>query len=302
MAIPNSQLETWSNQGSITQSASTYASIKNALEHDSARYTSRNFEVFLQGSYGNDTNIYSESDVDVVIRYDGAFYHDLTELPPEQLTLFHQTMSDGTYPYDDFKNHAKNALIKAFPMSVVHGKKAIRINENGTRRSADVIPAFGFRRYYRFNGSGDHDQNYDEGICFWTPDGKRIINYPKKHSANSTTKHQSTSYNFKPLVRIFKNIRTKLVDDGSIGKDIAPSYFIEGLLYNAPNELFRGTYQDMVANILRWFQNANLVDRAKFVCVNDQYYLFHDSESVCWPQKNAIEFVTAVQKLSNNWR
>lgn len=32
MGIPESQLDTWSHQGSIAQSASTYNTIKNALE------------------------------------------------------------------------------------------------------------------------------------------------------------------------------------------------------------------------------------------------------------------------------
>lgn len=74
MTIPLSQLETWSHQGSVTQSKNTYATVKAALEDANASYKSRNFKVFLQGSYGNDTNIYAESDVDVVIRYDGAFF------------------------------------------------------------------------------------------------------------------------------------------------------------------------------------------------------------------------------------
>lgn len=33
MAIPESQLETWSMQGSVTQSRDTYATAKNALEN-----------------------------------------------------------------------------------------------------------------------------------------------------------------------------------------------------------------------------------------------------------------------------
>src|SRR5208283_4293518 len=88
MAIPESQLETWSHQGSVTQSADTYATIKRALESASAKYCDRKFEFFLQGSYGNDSNIFAESDVDVVIRYDGAFYHDLSSLPPDQHSAF----------------------------------------------------------------------------------------------------------------------------------------------------------------------------------------------------------------------
>jgi hypothetical protein len=64
MAIPESQLTTWSSQGSITQSANTYATIKLALESGDTTYAGKSYEIFLQGSYGNDTNVYADSDVD----------------------------------------------------------------------------------------------------------------------------------------------------------------------------------------------------------------------------------------------
>ena len=67
MAIPEAQLVRWSHQGSIQGSSATYAIVKRALE-------APNSEVFLQGSYGNDTNIYAESDVDVIIRLDSPDY------------------------------------------------------------------------------------------------------------------------------------------------------------------------------------------------------------------------------------
>ncbi|OHD48947.1 MAG: hypothetical protein A2096_10405 [Spirochaetes bacterium GWF1_41_5] len=50
------------------QSSNTFNSIKNVLEDSSTPYAGKNFKVFLQGSYGNDTNIYTESDVGIVIR------------------------------------------------------------------------------------------------------------------------------------------------------------------------------------------------------------------------------------------
>jgi hypothetical protein len=79
MAIPESQLEDWSHQGSITQSKATYGTVKRSLEAPDTHYAGGNsFEVFLQGSYGNDTNIYAESDVDVVIRLDSVYYYDVS--------------------------------------------------------------------------------------------------------------------------------------------------------------------------------------------------------------------------------
>ncbi len=77
MSIPESQLEIWSHQGSVTQSSATYNTIKSALEVEGSPYADKDYEVFLQGSYGNDTNIYAESDVDIVIKLNDCFRHDL---------------------------------------------------------------------------------------------------------------------------------------------------------------------------------------------------------------------------------
>src|SRR6266850_3223678 len=104
MTIPLAQLETWSGQGSVTQSKNTYATVKAALEDANANYTNRNFKVFLQGSYGNDTNIWAESDVDVVIRYHGAFYDDIEERPADEQAAFHAACPvKHKYVYKDFK-------------------------------------------------------------------------------------------------------------------------------------------------------------------------------------------------------
>jgi len=254
--------------------------------------------VFLQGSYGNDTNIYAESDVDCVILYNGAFFHDLEALPAEQESLFKTTMPDGTYPYGTFKAEVQAALIKSFAMSVdATSRRAIKIKAGGGRRNADVIVAFQYRRYYRFNGI--HDERFDTGMAFFTSEGKRIANFPKAHSANLTTKHQATGGNFKPVIRIFKNIRSRLVDNGQIKDGLAPSYFIEGLLHNAPNDLFKGKYADMVLNILKWLHATP--DRSKFLCANEQYYLLRDNSLVCWPTVDGAKFVTETIKLWNDW-
>jgi hypothetical protein len=50
MAIAESQLETWSSVGSVTQSSQTYATVKLALESKDAAYKDRSYSCFLQGS------------------------------------------------------------------------------------------------------------------------------------------------------------------------------------------------------------------------------------------------------------
>ncbi len=295
MGIPESQLETWSHQGSVTQSSSTYETIKRALEAADAKYAGKTFEVFLQGSYGNDTNIYAESDVDVVIRLDSIYHYDVTALNAQQLAAFNAGSIPGTYPYQDYKGHVVEALQKSFGAADVKpDNKAVKIKANGGRRSADVVIATDFHRYY----SGLLGTQYEQGICFFTSSG-RIVNYPKQHSANCTRKHQATGSNFKRVLRIFKNMRSKLVADGLIGKGVAPSYFIEGLLYNIPDNKFSGSYENMVFNILTWLHQTT--DRTKFLCANEQYYLLRDNDPVCWPIANGEQFINAVIRLWNNW-
>lgn len=298
MAIPTNQLGTWSHQGSVVQSRQTYAVVKNALEAASAPYTDRNFKVFLQGSYGNDTNIWAESDVDVVIRYDGAFFRDISPLPADQLAAYTNYYSGPVdYPYDNFRSHVQAALKSAFANSVKPGTKAIRIAASDSRRSADVVVAFEYRRYYKFNSPWD--ETYTKGIGFFNSAGTLIANYPTQHSENVTLKHQATNNRFKPTVRMFKNMRSKLVDDAVIADGVAPSYYIEGLLYNVPNDNFVYDESDRLYKILKWLDETK--DRSKFVCANEQYYLLWDNSPVCWPKANGAAFINAVIRLWNDW-
>lgn len=297
MAIPESQLEIWSHQGSITQSSNTYNTIKNVLEATTTPYADKNFKVFLQGSYGNDTNIHAESDVDIVIRLDDCFQSDLTQLTEEEKAAYKSAFHDATYTHVDFKQDVLSVLTQQYKGAVTPGDKAIAIDANGSRRKADVIVAIEFRRYFKFRSSDDSD--YVEGICFWNGKGERIANYPKQHSANLTTKHQNTSKRFKPMARIFKNMRSRMVSDGLIKAGLAPSYYIEGLLYNLPSEKFTYSYQDCVVNALNWYRQE--ASKSHLVCANEQYYLLRDGYHTCWTQANCDAFVEAAIRLWNDW-
>lgn len=297
MPIPESQLETWSHQGSITQSSNTYNTIKSVLEDSAAPYADKNFKVFLQGSYGNDTNIYAESDVDIVIRLDDCFHSDLESLSEDEKSAYKEAFSDATYTHADFKRDVLSVLEGQYGSAVTAGDKAIAIDAAGSRRKSDVIVATQFRRYFKFRSAGDSE--YVEGICFFNAAGERIANYPKQHSANLTTKHQGSSKWLKPMVRVLKNVRSRMVDDGLIKIGVAPSYYIEGLLYNVPDEKFTGSFEDCMVNILNWYrQEASKTD---LVCANEQYYLLRDGFHTCWPQTDCDAFVEAAVDLWNEW-
>jgi hypothetical protein len=301
MAIPESQLATWAGQGAKTTSASTYATIKNALENPNATYASRDFKIFLQGSYGNDTNIHGDSDVDAVIRYDGAFFHNVHTLPASQQSAFNTAHpGEGNYPYSSFKTDVEAALKLSFGNAVKVGNKALKVKGVGSRRDADVVVAFRYRYYDHFNSQSD--KNSVDGIRFVTASGESIENYPERHSDNLTTKHQATNSNFKPTVRIFKNMRSKLVADGILADGAAPSYFIEGLLSNVPNQCFTGTtWAEIVLKVLRWLNASTATNRGSFTTASGMHKLILDGHSVCWPVTNADAYIRAVCNLWDNW-
>jgi len=290
MAIPEAQLETWSHQGSITNSANTGNSIKNAIDNYQGFPDGIKYNVYLQGSYKNSTNIYGDSDVDVVVELKSSFYNNLTE---EQKALLRLT--NATYGYFDFRNDVEICLREYYGLENVEiGNKVFKIKPNSNRLPADVLVCSEYRLYY----GNLHADRYYAGIAFYTRNPQqRIINFPKQHSDNATVKHQSTNQRFKPMVRIFKNMRNHLVSHEGFSKSTAPSYFIECLLANIPNDQFVSSNQSTFINCFN-FLNNNAMDN--FMCLNGIRPLWGDTTEN-WNKADARNFLDQLAQLWNNW-
>lgn len=296
MAIPEAQLETWSHQGAVDQSSRTYEAIRRVLQDSTSPFYARDFSIFLQGSYGNDTNVYRDSDVDIVIRLNQTYYANTSALTPDAKARYDSAFTRATYTYVDFKADVFAWLQQKFGSAVHAGTKAFYIKGNDSRRDADVLVCARHLRY-RAASSGADDR-YDEGIVFWTSGGIEIVNFPIQHSENCTTKHQSTYQRFKRMVRVYKNMRNRMVVDRYIADGVAPSYFIEGMLWNVPADKFVSGYEDTFVNTFNWVQNA---DRTKLACANDLYWLVRDNSSVCWPTANCETYLAAAARYWNDW-
>jgi hypothetical protein len=286
VTISEDQLKTWAKQGPTAQFTATYETVKNCLNDSNSPYYPKDFSIFLQGSYKNDSNVYGDSDVDVVIRLNQTFYTDLSNLPEEDKKLWNAARSDASYTLEQFKKDVTGWLVKKYGGDVQAGKKAIYIKGNGNRRNADVLVCCKHRRYIRFKGWDD--QSYHEGISF-NSSGTRIDNFPAQHSDNCTKKHQDSKNWFKHTVRIYKNLRNTMVEKEMIEDGLAPSYFLEGLLWNVPIDRFGGTEQQNFRDTLDWLWKA---DRSKFVCANDLYYLCHPNSLVTWRSEKCEQFLS----------
>jgi hypothetical protein len=85
--IPESQFETWSKQGATNASQAAYRSVRDVLLDGKSLVKPYSPDVFLQGSYRNDTNIYADSDVDIVCRISETYLPDTSRLTATESSL-----------------------------------------------------------------------------------------------------------------------------------------------------------------------------------------------------------------------
>ena len=127
MAIAEAQLETWSKQGKPGVFTDAYNSIRGTFLTGRPPYRSNNIDVHLQGSYGNNTNVWADSDVDIVLCHTGAFYNDISAMSQIEQSAFKADFStNAAYGYAEFKRDAESFITRLYK-GVVPGKKALHI-------------------------------------------------------------------------------------------------------------------------------------------------------------------------------
>jgi hypothetical protein len=297
MAILESQLSTWAHQGSIINSASTYDSIKNCI--DAINWNDDvNYEIYLQGSYRNSTNIYGNSDVDIVVEFTSIFSSD-TSLLDDVGKATHNALADGKYALSSFKKSIVTSLESNYKNSVIVGPKAIKITGGTSRLNADVVVCNTYKKY--LNNNGSRFLSAVKGITFLNSDTvERITNYPKLHFDHGVAKNENsrTSGNYKSTVRIFRNIKAYLVTNNAINAQTAPSYFVECLIYNAKDSCFKeSSYQLRIYRILKQLtediDDNSILD---YVCQNEQLKLFGTTKQQ-WNLNDAKIFINAILEL-----
>lgn len=210
-----------------------------ALEMKNAT-TNRKVKLFIQGSYANNTNVHTQSDVDIAVIQEDIFkteYRTSTTYPQSDLDYGFCTSSSSA---QDFKNEVEFYLKQKFGQDVERKTKSIKIHGNTYRKDADTVPCLRYRDYRK-----DYQKdktNYIGGIVIYTDDGEIIINYPEQHIANGKQKNNSTNHYYKKMVRIIKTLRYKMSEAGIDSADKVSSFGLESLLWNIPDEEFLKGY------------------------------------------------------------
>jgi len=298
MPIPEQQLDFWSNQGAIVSAQATHTSVRAALAAYTSPIREMNYEVYLQGSYRNDTNVRADSDVDIVAQYNSIFGHNVSTLPVDQSQLFNTQHSNAIYRWEHFRTQVLVALRAYYgPGSVQETDRCLKVAATPGRVPGDVVPAIPFRNYNYFYGS--NGQSYVEGIQFEDQNGRVIVNYPRQHYDNGVAKNSPgrTGGRFKRTVRMFKNARTRAIERGFLADGIASSYFVDCLIWNASDNLFSENLQNTYCDIVNCLHRAVLTG---FFCRNGFIPLFGVSPEQ-WTELKARRLIAALARLWNEW-
>lgn len=255
--------------------------VKSAIDNDK-NLKDKSIEVFVQGSYANKTNVRQDSDIDINVRYTGAFYYDLPEGKNKKDFGFG---NPAKYSYKEFKNDVENALKCKFdPKRINRRDKCINIETNSYIVETDVVPTWCFRRY-------KNDSTYTLGTKFFSDSGKGVTNFPKQHIDNATEKNKKTSRKFKRLTRLHRKLRYKMIeDDIKVNKNIT-SFLLECLMWNVPNKIIieNDNWNDLLKQSIIYIDNKT---KEKDSCsewgeVSELLYLFKGNRKWTYSDVNS---------------
>lgn len=194
---------------------------------------SRRIKLFVQGSYANNTNVRTQSDVDVAVIQEETFRtHYRTSSVYPQTDLDYGFVASGPQQ-KKFKDEVQECLVRKFGRDVERKNKSIKIHGNTYRKDADSVPCMRYRDYS--NDYRKDESNYIAGVVIFPDDGGTIINYPEQHIANGKSKNVSTNHHYKKMVRIMKKMRYLMQDANIYAASNVSSFALESLLWNIPD-------------------------------------------------------------------
>ena len=237
--------------------------------------------VYAKGSYPNNTNVRTESDVDIAVQCSNNFYYNKGLYVP-------RSPYQGRWTPAKLRTEVGRALVVKFRDQVnTSGNVAIKVSASSARVNADVVPCFSHRRHFT-SGS------YRKGAKIFRKDGSSTENYPQRHLEEGRSKNNDTKHFYKKIVRILKRTANAMETDGH--HRAIPSYLVESLIYNCPNNLFLpptwvAPVKGVIVHIWQNTQGDAEPSSGRWKEADDFKYLFHQEQG--WSRKDARDFAKA---------
>lgn len=287
--IAEATLQSWTGPSSATEQEKqdrTERMIREAISKNPA-LAEMAPSVYTKGSYANNTNVRSDSDVDVVVECQEVIYwreHDRSAGGhPASIPYA------GEWTPEKLRQEVGSALRTKFgPTSITEGKVAWTVQSNSARVDADVVPCFTFQYYFS-------DGTFREGTKLFKRDGGEVENYPNLQLENGRAKNRRTGLKYKRVVRILKRLENQMNNEGVCGE--VPSYLLECLIYNCPDECFtRPTWRAVMRACLAHLFNNTMgpepvAEAERFLEPNGAKFLFSPAQK--WSRSSAHSFIDA---------
>ena len=272
----------------------TETEIKEAIR-SSAKLKDAPLKIYAKGSYANRTNVRLDYDVDIAVEYAGFYYYDKVGAAADvKKAAVESAITPYTGAYGgasgrlDFKADVERALVDYYGRSAVtRGNMAMRIRERQTTLPADVVPCHEYHYVYDADISGR--PVYHQGTRIYPDQGSHIHNWAVHQYEKGVAKNDRTGRRYKRMVRALKRLENELVEAALTNE--LPSFFMECLVYNVPDEDFNhDTYlADMRHVLAEIFNETRELDRCKkWLEANERKSLFHSSQSWTFQQAHAL--------------
>ena len=257
-------------------------SIRDALASYKGWAEETKYGIFLQGSYKNDTNLRRDSDVDLVVQLAARVRPRVVALSGAQLEQ-DQSHKHTYKKWQSFRDQVLKALRATYGAeAVTPGRKSLKLAKGKIPTAADVVVTL----------------RHENGLAFYISDEHRwVVSYPHQHHARGLKKEQATDGEYKRTIRMFKAARNHVVGNDVIRDGTAPSYFIECLLYNVPDDLFKPRLGQSYIDIVEYLAATDL---QQFRCQNGVRELFGPSRDL-WNIGEAQKYIQELGLLWDKW-
>jgi hypothetical protein len=224
------------------------------------------YDTILQGSYKNDTALADMNDVDVL-----AICTDITK---SGLGWFKSIVWEAVFANIETR-------LDSDPRYAGKWKRHDKCITLETGIHLDIVPAV-----------AKEDPGRDPIVIHSFSANADRENCPRQHYENGAAKNGECNSNFKPAVRLFK----RWARCHFPGRKVAPSYYLECLLFRLPNNLFSGDLaQDFVAigkELLHRHDGRLGYGFQTLSRLDGEGNLFRSEE---WPRGSFVEFLAELK-------
>jgi len=232
--------------------------------------------------------VHGSGDVDILVIRNDSFVADFSEVPSPP---HDPPTQNPRRMFDEHQEGVYRTLQAQYGQQAVkQTDKAIEVDADPLPLEADVVPVLRYRRYWERT-----PYDYTKGIVFWSQNDVRMENFPKWHRIQGTLKNSRTNGRYKPTIRVFKNLRNALVDEGEVTKEDASSYYIECLLSNVSDQIIRESdLRDRTEGILDQLESDASEDFPEYTMQHGMKPLFGNHPTQ-WNFREAHDFVDAAR-------